>query len=56
MHQQKFLVILFFLGFREIEKMSKMKLLSSFQFATQILTFQSIKANFVYEVSKIIRR
>jgi len=27
-----------------------MKLLSSFQKATQILTFQPIKANFVYEV------
>jgi len=30
--------------------MSKMKLLSSFQLATQILTFQPIKANFVNEV------
>jgi len=27
-----------------------MKLLSSFQLATQILTFHPIKANFVYEV------
>jgi len=27
-----------------------MKLLSSFQLATQILAFQSIKANFVYKV------
>jgi len=27
-----------------------MKLLSFFQLATQILTFQPIKANFVYEV------
>jgi len=27
-----------------------MKLLSSFQLATQILTFQPIKANFVYKV------
>jgi len=30
--------------------MSKMKLLSSIQLATQTLTFQPIKANFVYEV------
>jgi len=30
--------------------MSKIKLLSSFQLATQILTFQPIEANFVYKV------
>jgi len=34
----------------KFEKMPKMKLLSSFQLLTQILTFQLIKANFVYEV------
>jgi len=34
----------------KFEKMSKIKLLSSFQLAKQILTFQPIKANFVYEV------
>jgi len=39
----------------KFEQMSQMKLLSSFQLATQILTFQPIKANFVYEVYEIIR-
>jgi len=33
--------------------MSKMKLLSAFQLATQILSIQPIKANFVYEFEKM---